>query len=431
MKKLIFLTVAVLLIIACEDNSLVTLDNLNEVDTLTMDSSGVMSDSTEVSNDTIGDGNEVIDNEDDGNGTDSTDVGNESYEDEIFEAIDLFRERIKKLSMQSSGEGSRVLNYSEERHSRDVLVPSNLNTGVDGEWLDMFLHVLNFSEEFAKDTSVRGEEVLYADLLDNARDIEWPIYGSESNWGWPLYEETRIVLSYLDDELFLRVIDHSWVQTFIFSFKVDNTLPTRMLNADELIRVFRIVEYVQNGPNIYIEDFLEKTGLTMWRSNGEYFMSSTVESEDGGFYSFWSDHLGNRDFGVANYVIDGVPVHINRDLKVMYDFKYVYGFDSFNDNAEIFLNDEEVTVSLNMNVRPAYHGANTYVLTGTKILNENAQSLEVAEINVITDITYSDIQSNIDYFLSTTEIEGITYDYSRPVETIIEELSDLLYLDYE
>ena len=368
------------------------------------------------------------------NDSDSLNNKSEVSNDDVFAAIVNFRDRLNQIGKTNTAEGGRISKISDNIFSRDLLVENNVNVGIDEEWLDMSIQVLNFAEYFAKSTDKRREEILYRDLLDNTDGISWPIYDDDSNWGWPLYEETKIVLSYLDGELFIRVIDHSWIQTFVFNYQEDNTLPETKVNENTLVRVFRLIEYTDNSPNLYIEDFLEKTGLTLWWSSGEYYMTSTVLSADGGYYTISSDHSGLRWLTFANYIIDGVPANVNLEypntIKVTYDFKYVDGFDSFSDNDEIFLNNVPITSSLEMRVRRAYSGAETFILTGTKTISEDSVTLSLDEFNIHSDITKKTVLENIKLLMNSTGINGITYDYTKDLDSILEDISQFLYLEY-
>jgi hypothetical protein len=342
----------------------------------------------------------------------------ELSKDEVLDAIKTFKESIYELRATNIETLKMISALAEEHldsmHSKDELVESNMNVGYDLEWLDMAVMVLNFAEAFTSSSDTLGVETLFYDVLDDP-----------TIWGWSVNENTKVILTYEEEVLYIRVIDDFLIQTFFFEYV-----------EEELIKIFRLFESATSrGNTLYIEDFIEKIGLSMWHSNGDYFMSSRVKSDDGGLYTFVSTNSDDKTFGIANYVINGVPLYVLEQSKdtlcVEYDFKYIDVFDSFTEDGVLFLNDEVVQMPLEMNVLPVYKGDNlAYILTGTKELSESTYSLQVDEANIIADITCEDIKSNIDSLLTSSEIGGISYDYSLSVEVILNELSELLYLDY-
>ncbi|MEN8249446.1 MAG: hypothetical protein ABFS32_10985 [Bacteroidota bacterium] len=349
----------------------------------------------------------------------------EVTKDDVLAAIDEYKTSLYELGASNSDVGGgRIAELNEGDsatiHTKDELVDSNMNVGYDGEWLDMSVLVLNFAEAITSSSYTLGEETLFYDLIDDP-----------GIWGWAIYDSTKVILNYSKEGLYLRVIDDSLIQTFFFKYVAPGSQGRVTVVGDRLIKILRLWEDVGPEENaLYIEDFIEKTGLSMWRSNGNYMMSSRVTSEDGGLYTIMSSNSGDKSFVIANYVINDVPLHINSALNVAYDFKYVDVFDSFNEGGVLFLNGEVVQMPLTMNARPAYHGAETFVLTGTKELIGWSTSLGVEEANIITEITSKDIKSNITNLLANAELNGTFYDYSLEVEVILNDFSNLLYLDY-
>ncbi|MEX2370463.1 MAG: hypothetical protein WD578_05600 [Bacteroidales bacterium] len=337
--------------------------------------------------------------------------------DTLLDAINKFKAALYKL-VATNHEVLKMISSPTEAdtsvvHTKDELDESKMNVGYDLEWLDMAVQVLNFAQEFTNASDTLVEEILFYDVLDDP-----------GIWGWEIYDSTKVILRYTDEVLYLRVIDDLLIQTFFFEYV-----------EEDLIRILRFFEQVTpRGNALYIEDFIQETGLSMWHSNGTYLLASRVTSEDGGLYTIWSSGSEEKTFGFANYTIHGVPIYMvavsNEELYVEYDFKYVEVFDSFNEEGLLFLNEEIVEMPLVMNVRPAYHGAETFILTGGKALSEPADSLKVEEAHIQTELTCEDIRFNIDSLLTNAEHSGILYDYSLGVEFILNDLSDLLYLDY-
>lgn len=343
---------------------------------------------------------------------DNKDVGKE----DVLDIITSFKESLYELGASNSAAlkvyASPVEEDSVTVHSKDELVESKMNVGYDIEWLDMAVLVLSFAEIFTTASDTLGEETNFYDVLDDP-----------GIWGWQIYDSTKVILDYSDKVLYLRVIDDMLIQTFFFEYI-----------EEDLIKIFRLFEQrTPRGNFLYVEDFIEKTGLSSWNTDGEYFFSSRVNSDDGGLYTIWSSGTGAKTFGIANYVLDSVPVYIvpsGEALYAEYDFKYVDLFDSFTEEGVLFQNEDTVQMPLMMNVTPVYDGSDMYVLTGSKLLSEPTHSLEVEEANIRTELTYEDIRSNIDSLLNISELGGISYDYSLGVDLILKDLSDLLYLDY-
>jgi hypothetical protein len=292
-----------------------------------------------------------------------------------------------------------ALSDATKIYTRDKLVESNINSAIDLEWLDMAVLVLNFAESLTSSSYILGEETLFYEVLDDP-----------SFWGWAVYENTKVILTYNEEVLYLRVISDSLIQTFFFEYV-----------EGDLIKIFRLYESVSSeGNSLYIEDFIEKNSLSMWSGKvggqNSYDIYSRVLSEDDGLYTFHHSSSSEEEtFTNANYNIDGVPLNVrritNEKFKINYDFKFVEVFDSFNVEGLLFLNNEEVQVPLEMRVAPPYHGSDRYTLIGAKELMDD------------------DIETNINIILNSP-VNGISYDYSLGVDVILNDLSDILYLSY-
>lgn len=339
----------------------------------------------------------------------------------VLSAIDSYKNSVIKLgALPNSSSVVRTGTSANSLITKDKLISSSQ---YDQEWLEMFLNVLTFSEELIQSDYELGEERTYFDVLDDAE-----------LWPWPVNNETIVSLDYRRDVLQLRVVSEALAETFLFQYA-----------ADDQIKILRVVEeidiYGDGNPHLYVEDFLEGTGLNMWRSEvdelqGRELLISKVILSNG-----WTHTIkriqDSGSFENAFGLIDGIPAIISPDrerwiMTVEYDFKDVDVFDSFNEAGELFMNGSMVEMPLTMKVmKYLRQGTEVYRLTGVKDLQENPPTtLSVPEANINTDLTFEDYLNDQSKAFQHPTCKGISYDYSKGRNSVFKQMSDLLYFEY-
>jgi len=174
----------------------------------------------------------------------------------VLEAITDFRNTINGLLGNVdlvSNSTKRLSNTGKELYTKDDILPYSYTEIIDLEWLYMSMMILDFAEVITNSEYVIGEEKRAYDLMDAET-----LY---SSWGWPLMEDSIFVLDFENEVLKLRsIVNENDVQTFYFSY-----------NDSGKMTIFRLDEsFYGDEPRLYIEDFVEDLGLSMWGSEGYY-----------------------------------------------------------------------------------------------------------------------------------------------------------------
>lgn len=335
----------------------------------------------------------------------------EGTKEDLIAAIDAYKESMYNLGAQPIVSSASARNEENTIHSKDLIQSSNYNR-FDSEWLAMSVLVLNFAEALTETGYELGSEVFYHDVLED-----------ESIWGWAVYENTRVILSYKGKVMYLRVINDNLIQTFFFQYV-----------QGDLIKIFRLFEKVTpEGNQLYIEDFSEGKGLTLWWSRDQSFSNAVVWS-DGWTYGIYSSNPGQKVFTGASGFIEDVPVTVydqNWSTYVSYDFKFVDVFDSFAESGQLYKNNEEILMPVAINVyKQIRSGEAVFYVTGTKELSGENSSLALAEAGINTNLTLRTILNNVTKIYGSSASNGVSYNYSLGAEAIFEELEDILYLEY-
>jgi hypothetical protein len=256
--------------------------------------------------------------------------------DAALEAISEFKDTLISLKLDENNlsNQSMITLLSDE----DTLYPkedlsnlSDYNLGhINQEWVDMSILILDFSKAILETDYVLGEETRVYDLRE------------DMTWGWILDETTKVIIQYEGEVLHLKVINfYRWLtaSTFIFQY-----------NEEGLIEILRIEEtYSQEQPNLYVEYFIENTGISMGSLNG-YSVYVSMQLDDGVSYNIYQTSYEEETeiyFISAQYEFDNLDVIIskqNGQYVVKYDLYKYPAFDHFSENGELYLDGQLVNL---------------------------------------------------------------------------------------
>ncbi|QWB99418.1 DUF5011 domain-containing protein [Mycoplasmatota bacterium] len=338
-----------------------------------------------------------------------------------LEVIDSYRESIYNILGVSSAESENKttpLSYKINTLSKDDLSPSHLNNGIDLEWLDMSLMVLEFAEAMVNSDYNIGEESIINDIIED-----------KSIWGWSLKEDSTAKLSYDDEVMTLRISTLPNVSTFRFSYNDQGLM--KLLRIEESFRE----EYIY----VYVEDFVENSGLSFWNSQGNYRLYSSYETEDGGIYTVCFGNDGLVRFQSANHSVDGVGIYIDSydgesKIRAVYDLMNMSHFDEFNEEGELFLDGELVSTTIDITVGPKFRESNKYTINAWIIIEGDENTLSIDEWGFESDITVSDILDNIESAKNNIDLSDLHFDYTADIQDVLNNLDNFTYyplIEYE
>lgn len=306
------------------------------------------------------------------------------------------------------------INLSDPLYTKEDTLPYlSSSVGVDLEWIDMSLIVLEFTELFLNTDYEINTIVNYFDVLNDA-----------SVWGWHVDEETQVIINYIDEVLYLRVIQASLIQTFYFNY-----------NEDGLMQILRLYETNHdNTPALYIEDFLEETGLSFWSSSGYYSLYFTQNLNER-YYVFTLNQDHEISFSMANVWIDNVPLLIqNNDqyFSVIYDLYQAEFYDSFTSSGVFYKDDKVINSPYPITLYSSINHETS--LTHYRIIIErfigSGDSLSIFVLGLETSLTYEQLDADVSFLLENFNYIPTRYDYTQEIESILTLLESELYLDY-
>lgn len=295
--------------------------------------------------------------------------------------------------------------------SIDELIPTYASVGLDLEWLEMSVMILNFSEAVTQSDYQLESISLISDILTDT-----------SMWGWGLYDDSTVMITYIDETLMMRVTGSNGqnnIQTFYFSY-----------NDKGEIEILRFDESILNDrQDLYIEDFVENTGLTVW-SNEHYQVMTTYITEDGGTYVMSKDSDGNQRLVIAQYDINGVNVSIYNATEdgamVDYDLSSVSMIDGFDLEGHVYYESSLLIHELETTL---YERLGQYMLSGRKMLTAE-ETLSVSGLGIESTITLSDILTNINTLMTSPGGGYNRFDYEGEIEAFYESIKGFAYYDY-
>lgn len=340
---------------------------------------------------------------------------NEVTKDIVLDAINDFRNTFKELGQNASDRVNEKVQLSNKlvSYTKDDIQPAEFTEGIDLEWLDMSIIVLDFAEIITNSSYVLGEETVVSTLVDDL-----------NIWGWgSLDKDDKVYLNYVDEVLHLNVDGPMGIQTFLFNY-----------NEDGLITLLRMdYQIIDSIEYIYIEDFVEDTGLSMFSIQdnevGWYKIFTTYLADNDGLYTVYIDHNNNISFNTAIFEEDGIKLLVwgsNESIHVLYDLKTATFFDSFDDNGNFYLNETLLELNTDIEVRGWEDKFNIYTV---KVVDANKPSLSIEELNINIELTFEEIVNAIDLSYVNNENTLYHYDYTKDVTTLIQELKELIMFE--
>lgn len=343
---------------------------------------------------------------------------NTLVKDEALNAITSFKNTLMTLKVfdreVESVNGISLLSDEQTTLPKETLSSltefqmSNLNN----EWIDMSILILDFTEDILETDYVLGDEVKVLELRE---DI---------TWGWYLDKNTQVIITYLEETLHLKVINsymHLTASTFLFQY-----------NQEDLIEILRIEEtYSQEQPELYVEYFIENIGISMGSLTG-YTSYVPVRMTDGGIYYFYKISQENQidiHFIAAVYKFDDMDIIVSKQIDqyiIKYDLYKYPGFDSYSETGDLFFQNE--LIILNEDIIFQKWGRKSYLYI-EQITEVNNQNLSKDSLGFNTDLTTTDITSNIDSITPEQIDQAMKYPY-YDADRMYEALNSYLYFNY-
>lgn len=339
---------------------------------------------------------------------------------QVLEAIDEYKDTLIKLgaSNQEEMQSQGILRLNDPiRFTKDQLTESTSTAGIDLEWLDMSMLILNLAEAVTLSERYElGTEVMIYDILEDM-----------SMWGWSADENTFFIMTYESDVLYLRIgNDQALVQTFYFNYDEFGRI--------EILRLYESKVETIGYQDLYIEDFTEGIGLTMW-SESNYNLFTQIESEDGGMYTVIYSNEHEPEIHSGAYDIDGQWINFgynsyNDIIRMNYDLSSYEFFTHFDESGTLYFEDSIITHELNMRIYPSFYDSSKYSLTAYQDITETNPIVSVDAFNFDTTLTYSSIKEQMSYILSMTDLSFLKLDYTQEASAIYEYYQNMTYYDH-
>jgi hypothetical protein len=338
--------------------------------------------------------------------------------DAALEAISEFKDTLISLKLDENNlsNQSMITLLSDEDPlypKEDLSSLSDYNQGhINQEWVEMSILILDFSKAILETDYVLGEETRVYDLRE---DI---------TWGWILDETTKVIIQYEGEVLHLKVINfYSWLtaSTFIFQY-----------NEEGLIEILRIEEtYSQEQPNLYVEYFIENTGISMGSLNG-YSVYVSMQLDEGVSYNVYqrsNEEETEIYFISAQYEFENLDLIIskqNNQYVVKYDLYKYPVFDHFSENGELYLDGQ--LVNLEEEIIFKNYGSKNYLYV-EDIIEDNDLNLSRSSLGFETSLTTTEIINGFQSITLEQINQAMKFPYHNPDELFIS-LESYLYFDY-
>lgn len=345
-------------------------------------------------------------------------IDSNSGKDAALEAIGEFKNTLISLRLDENtlSNQSYITLLSDESPlypKEDLSSLSDYNLGnINQEWIEMSILILDFSKAILETDYVLGEETRVYDLRE---DI---------TWGWILDETTKVIIQYEGEVLHLKVINfYSWLtaSTFIFQY-----------NDEGLIEILRIEEtYSQEQPNLYVEDFIENTGISMASLNG-YSVSLSLQLENGVRYNIYQTYHEEQNvihFISAQYRSDNLDIIIsirNGQYVVKYDLYKYPAFDHYSENGDLFFDGQPVM--LEEDIIYKNYGSKNYLYV-EDIIEDHDLNLSRNSLGFETSLTATEVINGFESITLEQINQAMKYPYHNPDEMYVS-LESYLYFDY-